>query len=191
MKTDAELLREFACRRAESAFAELVNRHINVVYAAACRENRDDFSTAQDVTQLVFIELAGKAATLQTHPTLVGWLYTTVRYISANLQRADRRRRIREHEVSARQEWVHLAPADATWQQTQPLLDAALHELHERDRDAVRLRFLEGKNLREVGDALCLSENAARMRISRELENLRKRLARRGIASTSSAVSGT
>lgn len=188
MKTDAELLREFVETRAENAVAELVNRHINVVYSAACRETGGDYSAAEDVTQLVFIELVRKAAALQKHPTLVGWLYTTVRFISANIRRSDHRRNIREEKACAMNELLNPVPNDSTWQEIRPVLDDAMHELDARDRDAVLLRFFEGKQLREVGEALRLSENAARMRVDRALEKLRNLLAKRGVHSTSSAL---
>jgi len=181
MRTDAELLRKFAGRRDENAFAELVNRHINMVYSAACRENKDDLSVAQDVTQLVFIELARKATALQKHPTLAGWLYTSVRYISTNLRRTNRRRKNREEEVCAMNEWICFAANDSVWQDAQPALHAAMHDLDESDRNAVRLRFFEGMTLREIGDALCLTENAARRRVERALDKLRTLMVKRGV----------
>jgi len=188
MSTDAELLRQFVSQRAEDAFAELVNRHIDVVYSAACREMRGDVSAAEDVTQLVFIELVRKAPTLPDHPTLAGWLYTCVRYVSANLRRADRRRKMRDEEARAMNELTQPNANDPMWQEIRPVLDDAMHELDEADRDAVLLRFFEGKSLREVGAALCLTENAARMRVDRALEKLRRALVRRRVNSTSSAL---
>ena len=44
--------------------------------------------------------------------------------------------------------------SDDAWQQIAPLLEAAMDSLGERDRNAVVLRFLEGKSLSEVGAAL-------------------------------------
>lgn len=190
MKTDGEMLRDFVKRGIEDAFTELVNRHINVVYSAACRETRGDLAAAQDVTQLVFIELVRKAESLQNHPTLAGWLYTCVRYVSANQRRADQRRNMREEEAMAMNELLRPAPDDRTWQEIRPVLDDAMHDLDERDKDAVLLRFFEGKSLREVGVALSLNENAARMRVERALEKLRTALAGRGVRSTSSALAG-
>ena len=61
-------------------------------------------------------------------------------------------------------------------------------ELHEADRTAVVLRFLENRSLREVGTALGLQENAARMRVDRALDKLRGLLARRGVTSTVSGL---
>jgi hypothetical protein len=122
---------------------------------------------------------------------LAGWLYTSVRYVSANLQRGEQRRAMREEEAQAMNELLNPAPTDSAWEELRPVLDDALHDLNADDRDAVLLRFFEGKNLREVGEALCLTENGARMRIERALEKLQRGLARRGIHSTSSALSAT
>src|SRR6185437_6498274 len=46
----------------------------------------------------------------------------------------------------------------------------------------------EGLSLKEVGVALGLTENAARMRVERSLEKLHTRLSRRGIHSTASTL---
>ena len=62
MVEDAELLAGYAGQRSETAFAELVRRHINVVDATALRLAGGDAHLAQDITQTVFIELARQAA---------------------------------------------------------------------------------------------------------------------------------
>src|SRR6185369_15505610 len=64
----------------------------------------------------------------------------------------------------------------------------AMHELAEPDRTALLLRFFDGRSLAEVGAAIGLAENSARMRVDRALEKLRERLARRGITSTGAAL---
>lgn len=54
----------------------------------------------------------------------------------------------------------------------------------------VVLRFLEGKSLKQAGDALGVSEDAAKMRILRPLEKLRKLFCKRGVALSSAAIAG-
>src|SRR6185436_8416514 len=58
----------------------------------------------------------------------------------------------------------------------------------EADRTALILRFFKESSLREVGTALGLTENAARMRVDRALEKLRHSLAKRGVISSSSGL---
>src|SRR5205823_2693023 len=75
------------------------------------------------------------------------------------------------------------------WEQLQPVLDTAMGQLSEKDRNAVLLRFFEGKNLQTVGAALGISEDAAQKRVSRALDSLRGFLMRRGVTLTSSSLS--
>ena len=79
---------------------------------------------------------------------------------------------------------------DDNWPRIAPLLDGAMAELGARDRDAVVLRFFNGKSLAEVGVALGLSEDAAKMRIHRALEKLRKLFQRRGVTLTTASIAG-
>src|SRR5262245_6174398 len=52
-RADSELLRDYVERRSESAFAELVNRHVALVYSVALRLVVDAH-LAEDVTQTTF-----------------------------------------------------------------------------------------------------------------------------------------
>ena len=51
----------------------------------------------------------------------------------------------------------------------------------ETDRSAILLRFFENKTLREVGDALGASEDAAQKRVSRAVERLREFFSMRNV----------
>jgi RNA polymerase sigma factor (sigma-70 family) len=188
MSNDAELLGWYVRERSEPAFTELVNRHVNLVFSAALRETAGDAASAEDLTQAVFTELARQAAKLTRHPVLAGWLYTTVRLLAANWRRSRHRREQRElaaHAMNAPDLTDATGPA---WEEIAPVLDDAMHELREADRAALVLRFFENRSLREVGAALGLSENAARMRVDRALDKLRDQLARRGVTSTAAAL---
>lgn len=78
----------------------------------------------------------------------------------------------------------------ALWDGLAPLLDDALENLNGKDHDALVLRFFENKNFAEVGVALGASENAAKMRVTRALEKLRKFFAKHGVASTTAIIGG-
>jgi len=185
MANDNELLREYAETGSEAAFGELVKRHVNMVYSAALRSTGDT-QVAEELTQLVFVELSRKASDLARHPALAGWLYTCVHLSALNARRseADRNRRQREYHMA---QLLSESP-ESTWQQLRPVLDDTLHELGEKDRTAIVLRFFENLSLQQVGAHLGLSENAARMRVDRALGKLRSRLSKRGITSSTTAL---
>ena len=82
-------------------------------------------------------------------------------------------------------------PEPEVWNQIAPFLDEALNCLREKDHDAVVLRFFYGKKLKEVGEAMGIGEDAARMRVNRGLETLRKFFARKGVSLSTSAIAGT
>lgn len=140
MIEDIELLQRFAEKDAQDAFAELVARKVDLVYAAALRQTGGDTHLAQDVTQGVFLALATRAKALKRHPTLVGWLYTTTRFVAAKAVRAQARWQRREREAGAVTEQDDAHPA---WNELRPVIDEAMHELPERDRTALLLRFFE------------------------------------------------
>ena len=74
MDDDAALLKAFAQGHSEPAFAELVQRHVDMVYSAARRQVRGDDALAEDVTQAVFATLAQKAASIRQGEAVAGWL---------------------------------------------------------------------------------------------------------------------
>jgi RNA polymerase sigma factor (sigma-70 family) len=188
MLNDAELLDRYVQDRSESAFTELVQRHIGVVYSAAFREACGDVPMAEDITQAVFAELARDASRLRRHPALAGWLYTSVRQMVGNARRAGRRRQQRELAAHTMNETFSSDSPDPLWQQIRPVLDDVMHELNDLDRSAVVLRFFEGRSLRDIGLAIGLNEDAARKRVDRALEKLRALLAKRGVTSTASGL---
>jgi RNA polymerase sigma factor (sigma-70 family) len=185
MANDNELLQEYVRLGSEAAFTQLVERHVNMVYSAALRETGDG-RLAEELTQLVFVQLSSKASGLVSHPALAGWLYTCVRLTAKNARRSEEGRNRRHLEYHMSQ--LLAESPESAWQQLRPVLDQTLHELGEKDRTAIVLRFFESLSLQQVGMQLGLSENAARMRVERALRKLRDRLSKRGITSSTSAL---
>ena len=188
MADDGALLRDYAQSGSEDAFAELVRRHLDVVYSTALRAVNGDEPLAKDVCQSVFIDLARKASNLSSRSVLTGWLYTSACFAAAKAVRSERRRQAREQEAHAMQEQIISTSEPADWDRIRPVFDAVMLELKAPDREALLLRYFERRSLAEVGRRLGLSENAARMRVERALERLRERLTRRGVTSSAAAL---
>jgi len=183
-QTDSQLLCAYAEHGSEPAFAELVRRHVDLVYSAALRMVCHS-DLAEDVTQCVFLALAKSADQLKDRPVLSGWLHRTAQNIAAQTVRSDVRRRAREQEAAAMNE---LHEPDAVWEQVAPRLDNALGELSEADRDALLLRYFEGKSAREMAQTLGTSEDAAQKRVSGAVERLREFPAKRGVTAGASGL---
>ncbi|HZL43085.1 MAG TPA: sigma-70 family RNA polymerase sigma factor, partial [Verrucomicrobiae bacterium] len=143
---------------------------------------------AQEITQAVFVILARKARSLRPATILPGWLFQTTRLTAANYVRTEIRRARREREA-----YMQFNPAEnpgEPWQQLAPLLNDAIAGLGAKDRDAIVLRFLKGKDYKEVAAALGATEEASQMRVSRALEKLRRLLAKRGVTLTAAGLGG-
>jgi RNA polymerase sigma factor (sigma-70 family) len=177
--TDQQLLQEYAERRSEAAFTQLVQRHVDLIYSAALRLVRDSH-LAEDVTQGAFVTLARNAHQLTECAVLSGWLHRTARNIAAQTVRTDVRRRAREQEAAAMND-VFTTEPDDNWEQIAPHLDAALGELSDADRDALLLRYFERKSAQEMAQVLGVSGEAAQKRVSRAVERLRELFIKRGI----------
>jgi RNA polymerase sigma factor (sigma-70 family) len=178
---DLRLLREYAQCDSEEAFAALVSRYVNLVYSVALRQAQDRH-LAEEITQAVFIILARKAGALGNQTILSGWLCRTARNVSANALTIQRRRQQREQEAHMQSVLNESEPThDDAWKQISALLDGAMEHLGQKDHDALVLRFFQGRNFKDVGAALGASEDAAKMRVNRALEKLRKFFIKRGV----------
>ena len=175
---DIELLRRYADENSEAAFAALVERHINLVYSTALRHAGNPHH-AEEITQAVFVILARKCGQLRRGVVVSGWLYHAARLTAANFLRSETQRIRREQEA-----YMQSNPSETeteVWLRLAPLLDKAMAGLGEKDRDAVVLRFFEGKKMHEVGVALGINEEAAKKRTARAVEKLRRFFTKRGV----------
>lgn len=187
MSTSEQLLREYAQTKSEAAFAEIVRRHVDLVYGSALRLLREP-AAAEDVTQTTFAELALTAKQFAPGMAVAGWLYRHACFTALKTLRGDRRRQSREIAASTMTAPAHTPEHAPEIEALTNALDETVHELEQADRDAIVLRYFEKRGLREVGEALGVSEDTAQKRVSRAVDKLRDVLERRGFAITGSAL---
>jgi RNA polymerase sigma factor (sigma-70 family) len=188
MVDDGELLRRYAEEGSEESFREVVQRHYDLVHSAALRQVAGDPHLAQDVAQVVFTVLARKAEKVSRRPVLVGWLYVTTRMAAAQAVRNERRWKARSLNVDTMDDSQGNASTSMNWERVRLLLDTAMCELRDADREAILVRFFKGRPFAELGEELGVSADAARMRVDRAVERLRIRLARHGVTSSAAAL---
>ncbi len=179
-----DLLAQYRETQADGPFGELVRRYTNLVYSVAKRRVWD-LALAQEVAQLVFIRLAKAVPKFHSDAELVAWLHRTTVHVSIDLWRSESRRRLREEKAAAMQPD---RTENDSWNEIAPTLDEALNGLEEKDRQALLLRFFEQKTMRDLGLALGVSEDAAKMRVSRALDRLRTQLGTLGVTCAVAAL---
>jgi RNA polymerase sigma factor (sigma-70 family) len=186
--TDRELLIAYQRHRSADDLAQLVSRHVDLVYSVARRHAKDSH-LAEDITQEVFLTFARKADRLPVDVPLAGWLFTTARLLSLQSLRAAARRN--RHETEAAMSHKPPPSPDPTWSLIAEDIDKAVADLPPTDRDALLLRYFSGKSNPEIAATLAISDEAAKKRVQRALDALQKLLTSRGLAGTSALTALT
>jgi RNA polymerase sigma factor (sigma-70 family) len=178
---DVQLLRAYG-NGDEAAFREIVSRHTDLVYSAALRQVSSP-DLAQDIAQGVFVDLVRKAREVgerwAPNASLAGWLYRSTRFAVLNRLRDDQRRT--KNERQAMEQLLTDSSPAPDWERIRPVLDEAMAELSDEDRDAIVLRYFKNHDFHFVGHALGLSDDAAQKRVSRAVDRLREFFSKRGV----------
>jgi RNA polymerase sigma factor (sigma-70 family) len=194
-QSDIEWLQQFARAGNQSAFRELVRRHIDLVFATAMRKV-GDAGGAEEISQNVFGALAKKAWQFAPDDSLAAWLHKTTLLESQAWQRGEMRRRRREQTAAELGTTMKTPDEQPAFRALIPLLDEALLSLREKDREALLLRYYESQSLKDVGAALGVSDDTAQKRVQTALEKLSQFFQRRGfktatVAATTAALQHT
>ena len=154
---DNVLILQFLENASERAFEELVRQHAGLVYSVALRKTGNHHQ-AEDITQQVFSILAQKAGSVSKHRSLAAWLHRVSIYCAGKYIRDQAHRRQREQNIA----FMDPSHNNEDWDRLAPILDEEMDRLPELDRHALLLRFFEKKGIREIGDTLGISEEAAK-----------------------------
>ncbi len=183
-KTDAELLSAFLTCREEVAFATLVRRHGPMVLGV-CRRVLHDPHDAEDAFQATFLVLVRKAGSIVPRRMVGNWLYGVAYRTALKVKGTIGRRRARERPLLE----LRSPPAvDETWRELKQLLDQELLGLPDKYRVALILCDLEGKSRKEAARQLGWSEGTLSGRLARGRAMLAKRLTRRGLSLSATAL---
>src|SRR5580698_3910746 len=113
MHDDVQLLRAYAESGSQTAFRELVQARIGLVYGIALRRVGGNSQMAQEVSGRVFADLARKAPALSRRAELSGWLFVSTRFAASDAVRAERRRHAALEKAAAMPEEFHGQPSEA------------------------------------------------------------------------------
>jgi RNA polymerase sigma-70 factor (ECF subfamily) len=184
VRTDCELAAAFARSGEEAAFAELVERHGGMVYRA-CLRQLGDAHQAEDAAQAVFVVLARRASSLRRGASVAAWLLGVARNVSLRALEARGTRARREKEAAVIAEARESRQAELTGEEREEAiraLDRELCALPAKQRQAVVLRYLEDRSVRESAEIAGCPVGTLTRRASDGLARLRARMSRSGCA---------
>lgn len=182
--TDHQLLKQHQRDPSGNAFGQLVDRYLGLVHSVARRITTND-EAARDISQTVFLRLIKKAPKIPETLPLTSWFHRETHSASVDYVRSEVRRQKRE-EISSTLDTMN--SDSRQWDEIAPEIDDALNDLEEEDRTLVLFRFYENKSHPEIGRALGISQDAARMRTRRALDKLKSSLGKRGITTTTTIL---
>lgn len=157
----------FQCALDAEAFDEIVSRYLTPAVATA-RQILSDSALAEDAAQEAFLRVVRKRQQYRPDKRFSSWFYTIVRNICRDMLRKQGRQKTLVREFAARQ-----AVDSAASQADSPDVVDLLGLLSPEARAVVTLRIAQGLPFRDVAAVLGISEEAAKKRAQRALQQLR------------------
>jgi ankyrin repeat protein/DNA-directed RNA polymerase specialized sigma24 family protein len=163
----------------------LIARHVHFVHSACLRQLGDP-SLADQATAATFVLLARHAARLSRKRSLIPWLFDTAWHACRAIRKLSRATRASSpaaaptFQIGTLPGQVYVPPTD--WSALAAHVDDDLARLPANNRDAVLLKYFANLPLRDVADAMNVSDMTAGQRISAGVARFRARLERRNIS---------
>ena len=152
-----------------------------------------DHDLAMEVSQKTFISMCRNLAGLQDIARFKSWLYK----IAVNYCREEARKKKGSRSLSFDVVWNREAEDSPKWESSSQryanpesqyqqaelsdILQQALYELSEEQREVVIMKEYEGLKFREIAEVLNISENTVKSRMYYGLDGLKKILERKNI----------
>jgi RNA polymerase sigma factor (sigma-70 family) len=185
--TDVELLKAFVEQRNQAAFEELLRRHSSLVWST-CRRQLKNGPDAEDAFQATFLVLARRARDVKGE-TLASWLYGVALRVALRARSRACRQYVREKPMQLPQVLSRQEPAAAASDKEMgQILDEELSQLPSKYRTALLLCCLQGQTADQAAQQLGCTRGALVGNLARGRDQLRQRLARRGVVLTGAAL---
>lgn len=163
---DADLMARFAREGDDAAFDALVDRYYAPAMAMTRGRLRDD-SLAQDVVQETFIRVLRERRRYDPGRSFAGWFYTILRNMATDAMRRRIRHREKLEVLAAGERGAPRIAANYSD------CEALLSALSAEDREVLICHYIHGMSVREVGELLGISMEAAKKRVQRALKKLK------------------
>ena len=167
------------------AFQSMYDQYFDAVARYCLRRlPRED---ANDATAEVFLVAWRRADAMPDDENALPWLYGVARNVVRNVERSKRRSRRLAARLGAEPTTaMPSAELQVVRSAEYEAVVSALDRLRPRDREVIKLRAQEGLTVPQISVALDCSEEAAKKRVTRALDRLRKEagLARPGSTGT-------
>jgi len=180
--SDAQLVRR-AQGGDQSAFAELVSRHRDLVFSLAVSIlGPAHVPEAEDLAQEVFLKVYRRLASFRGDAEFRSWLYRITFNEAVNLKSRARFRRPAAGEVALRSAVTSEPGPDEQAEDAErdQALAECIRKLPEVYQSALRLYYWLGKGVGEISEMLGVPENTAKSYLHRARQLLRGMLKERG-----------
>jgi RNA polymerase sigma factor (sigma-70 family) len=151
-----------------------------------CLRVLQDAHEAEDACQATFLVLARKAGSFQRPELLANWLYGVAYRAARKTQR--QRVRYQAHAKQGATMQVTDTPSEVKWKDIRSVIDEEVDRLPDKFRAAVVLCYLEGVKAEQAAQQLGCARGTILSRLARAREQLRERLAKRGVALSASIL---
>ncbi len=177
--SDRDALQRFARDGSPEAF-EMLTRRYGAMVLATCRRRLPADADAEEAAQETFLKLARHAGRVRSN--VAAWLHAAAVGTAIDLGRRAAVRGRAEREAARSADLTATPEHARLWREIEPIVDRALTELADADRELIVARFLAGRSQADLARELGVSEGTVSRRLRRALDRLRAKLIAGGVS---------
>ena len=168
---DEELVRLYVETQRNLYFEELYDRYVDKVYRK-CLSFVKNEAQAEDFTHDIFLRLVLKIGTFKEHAKFSTWLYSiTYNYCMDQIKIIKKQAETTfDENFDLEQEYDNAELVEIQAQD----LKKALQKIDPNERAMLLMKYQDDFSIKEIADALNITESAVKMRLMRTKEKLRK-----------------